>query len=356
MSTALTTQSAAPAAGQNALKPGFQSVEGYKLALKFSEAFASSTLVPIQYRANPANCMIAISMASRMNADPLTVMQNLHIIQSKPSFSAQFLIASWNACGRFSPIRYQWTEKRDGCRAVSKDLETGEVLTGTTVTMAMAKAEGWYGKPGSKWQTMPEQMLMYRAGTFLVRAYAAEIALGITTTEEAEDITGLTATEPTTGDIQKLAVVADERSKVQVVESSPEAAPVDEPVIEAIIEPAPSSPAEKEVAPVVEATTTAEPTASIVGTTLEAEAPVSPETLAYLGELVKKVNPSKEIWVKTLQKKYGVTSARFLNEQQANAVVKWAQKELASKELTDWSNGAGQPREASQEAAPFQTT
>lgn len=366
MSTALSTQTAgAPAATQSALKPGFQSVEGYKLALKFSEAFASSTLVPMQYRANSANCMIAISMASRMNADPLTVMQNLHIIQGKPSFSAQFLIASWNACGRFAPIRYQWTEKRDGCRAISKDLETGEVLTGTLVTMAMAKAEGWFGKPGSKWQTMPEQMLMYRAGTFLVRAYAAEIALGITTTEEAEDITGLTAVEPTTGDIQKLNVVAQERANVQVIESSPEVAEVVEPVIEAVVEAViqqpTSSSAEKveaPIAPVVTATTstTEQTTTSLAGTALEGDAPVCAETLAYLGDLVKRINPPKEKWVATLQKKYGVTSAKQLNENQAQAVVKWAKAQVEAKELTEWTAGAGQKREASQEAAPFQTT
>jgi hypothetical protein len=360
MSTALTTQTATPAATQSALKPGFQSVEGYKLALKFSEAFASSTLVPMQYRANSANCMIAISMASRMNADPLTVMQNLHIIQGKPSFSAQFLIASWNACGRFAPIRYQWTEKRDGCRAISKDLETGEVLTGTLVTLAMAKAEGWFARTGSKWQTMPEQMLMYRAGTFLVRAYAAEIALGITTTEEAEDITGLTAVEPTSGDIQKLNAVAQERAKVQVIESSPEVAEVAEvidvaPVVEqaAVVaaEITPSSPAEK-------AETAAEPTQdpSIIGTTLEGDSPVSKETLSYLGDLVKQINPPKEKWVATLQKKFGVTSAKELNENQAQAVVKWAKAQVEKKQLDDWAQGAGQKREASQEAAPFQTT
>jgi hypothetical protein len=51
----------------------------------------------------------------------------------------------------------------------------------------MAKAEGWYAKNGSKWQTMPEQMLRYRAASFFVRAYAPELSLGLATREEIED-------------------------------------------------------------------------------------------------------------------------------------------------------------------------
>jgi len=363
MSTALSTQTSNVAVNQSVItRPGFSSADSYKLCHQLSEVFAASHLVPTLYRANRANCMIAISMASRMQMDPLTVMQNLYIIQGKPSFSSQFLIASWNACGRFSPIRYKWSEKRDACRAISKDLQTGEELAGTLVTMAMAKAEGWIDKTGSKWKTMPEQMLMYRAAAFLVRAYGAEIALGMSTTEEAEDVSGIRASDPTSGDMVKLAIAPIEAdvvkiADVEVIESSPETAEVIEVQTEA-----PSSSAEKvkaddTVAPGVVAIV-AEPTqeTSIVGTNMEGEAPVSKETLSYLGDLVKQINPPKEKWVATLQKKYGVSSAKELNENQAQAVVKWARAQVEKKQLDEWAQGAGQKREASQEAAPFQTT
>lgn len=354
--TALSTQTQ-PAGGVSTsgaiVRPGFNSVDAYKLCHQLSKVFAASHLVPTLYRASEANCMIAISMASRMQMDPLTVMQNLYIIQGKPSFSAQFLIASWNACGRFSPIRYQWTEKRDGCRATSRDLQTGEELVGTLVTIAMAKAEGWHGKPGSKWQTMPELMLQYRAAAFLVRTYGAEIALGMNTTEEAEDVSGVRAAEPTSGDMVKLAVspIEPPAVKVEVNESTPETAEV----IEAVIEP-PSSPAVVVEAPVVSTPAPVVSTETVSASAVEEEAPVSQETLAYLGELVKEINPPKEKWVATLQKKYGVTSAKLLNEKQAQAVVKWAKAQVESIRLTNWTNGKGEAREASAEAAPFQTT
>ncbi|MGK3945742.1 hypothetical protein ABK046_46285, partial [Streptomyces caeruleatus] len=51
----------------------------------------------------------------------------------------------------------------------------------------MAKAEGWSTKSGSKWKTMPELMLMYRAAAFLIRAYAPEISMGLRTDDEIID-------------------------------------------------------------------------------------------------------------------------------------------------------------------------
>ena len=54
----------------------------------------------------------------------------------------------------------------------------------------MAKKEGWYGKSGSKWQTMPQLMLQYRAAAFLIRTTAPEIMMGMEAADELEDIGG----------------------------------------------------------------------------------------------------------------------------------------------------------------------
>jgi hypothetical protein len=219
---------------------------------------------------------------------------------------------------------------------------------------------------------MPELMLQYRAAAFLVRTFGAEIALGISTTEEAEDVSGIRASNPTSGDMVKLAVSPIEADVVQiadveVIESSPETAEVVQ-VVEVAQTEAPSSSAEKvkagdSVAPGVVAINAEEPKVtevaldpSIIGTTLEGESPVCKETLSYLGDLVKQINPPKEKWVATLQKKFGKNSAKELTENQAQAVVKWAKAQVEKKQLDDWAQGAGQKREASQEAAPFQTT
>jgi hypothetical protein len=68
------------------------------------------------------------------------------------------------------------------------DKQSGAILEGPTVTMEMAKAEGWLDKPGSKWKTMPELMLKYRAAAFFGRLYAPEIMMGLYSADEVVDI------------------------------------------------------------------------------------------------------------------------------------------------------------------------
>jgi hypothetical protein len=74
------------------------------------------------------------------------------------------------------------------CVAFATDKETKEVLEGAeTISIRMAFDEGWLTKDGSKWLTMPRQMLMYRAAAFWQREYSPEILQGLMTTDEAED-------------------------------------------------------------------------------------------------------------------------------------------------------------------------
>ena len=172
--------------------PGFNNLQSFEYAQRAAKLLSSSSLVPKEYQNNIPNCVIALNMANRMKADPLMVMQNLYIVHGKPGWSSQFLISTFNACGRFSAIRYEWCGDPDtdsrGCRAYAIEKETGETLFGSVVTIKIAKDEGWYSKNGSKWVTMPQQMLMYRAAAWFIRAYAPELAMGMHTEDEIIDM------------------------------------------------------------------------------------------------------------------------------------------------------------------------
>lgn len=171
----------------------FSSSESFNLALRFANMLSSSPLVPTQFRgqANLGNVVIALDLANRMNISPMTVMQNIHVIQGKPAFSSSFLIGLFNSCGRYGSIDYEFHGTPGGedwaCRAYAIEKATGEKKVGTWVSMAMANAEGWSTKAGSKWKTMPEQMLRYRAAAFLIRTVAPDLSLGLTR-EEYQDI------------------------------------------------------------------------------------------------------------------------------------------------------------------------
>ncbi|MBU9468618.1 hypothetical protein LGM75_24685 [Burkholderia multivorans] len=174
------------------VRAGFFDLEGFELLQRVAKAFASSSLVPQQYQNNVANCMIALNLASRLKADELMVMQNLYVVHGRPGWSAKFLIATFNHCGRFTAVKYEFfgTPNTDdwGCRASSTELASGEKIVGPDVTIKMAKDEGWYNKNGSKWKTIPQLMLMYRSAGWMINTAAPEISMGLPTQEELHDI------------------------------------------------------------------------------------------------------------------------------------------------------------------------
>jgi hypothetical protein len=122
------------------------------------------------------------------------VMQNLYVVKGKPSWSGSFCAAAINGCGRFSPLEYVFIGEQGknswGCYATAVRLSNGVRCQSDVITMDMAQMEGWLNKPGSKWKTMPRQMMMYRAAAFFARAHCSDILLGIPTKEEVQDVSG----------------------------------------------------------------------------------------------------------------------------------------------------------------------
>jgi hypothetical protein len=158
----------------------------FEHAQRVSKMLASSTMVPQHFRENIGNCVIALNYAHRAGIDPFMAMQKMYIIHGKPAVETQLQIALFNKGGRFSPLKYKISGTGDAreCVAIAKDLESGEQIEGPPVSIKMAKDEGWYSKNGSKWKTLPELMLRYRAAAFFIRLYAPETTLGLHTPEE----------------------------------------------------------------------------------------------------------------------------------------------------------------------------
>jgi hypothetical protein len=203
----------------------FSGIRAFEDAQRIAKALASSTLIPPQFQGQQgfANCLVALEIAGRMNISPFLCMQHLHIIHGRPSWSSAFIIAMVNGCGRFTPLRFEVSGEGESlaCYAVATDIKTDQELKGPTITMTMAKKEGWATKSGSKWITMPELMIRYRAAAFWGRLFAGDLLVGLQTQEEVIDVESV-----------KVSVGIDElNAKVQaapVVEPEP-AKPVEEP-------------------------------------------------------------------------------------------------------------------------------
>ena len=193
-----------PTAAPAALLP-FSDESSFISAQRIALALCTSDLVPDTYKGRDkiGNVMIALEIAQRMGASVLAVMQNLYIVHGRPSWSSTFLIATVNTTGKFSPLRFQLSGEGDArtCIAYSFDKVNGERLESPPVSIAMAKAEGWYARNGSKWKTMPENMLRYRAATFFSRLYAPEVGMGMKTVDEVEDFNETTVLPRRTGGV-----------------------------------------------------------------------------------------------------------------------------------------------------------
>ena len=170
----------------------FASEAMFVSAQRMATLLSSSSIVPETYRGRDkiGDCVIALDIASRIGANVLAVMQNLYIVHGRPAWSSAFLISCVNASKRFTPMRYDMrgTKGQDdyGCVAWAADKE-GVRLESPEVTVGMAKAEGWYQRNGSKWKTLPELMLRYRAATFWTRLYCPELTMGIRTEDEIRE-------------------------------------------------------------------------------------------------------------------------------------------------------------------------
>ena len=156
---------------------------------RVAKVFASSELVPAHFR-NLPNAIVGFQMAVRLQIDPLMFMQNSYIVQGKPGIEAKLAIALINSSGLFrGPLQYRLSGegKGRGCVAYAVHAKSGE-LCEAECTMAMAEAEGWVGKSGSKWKTMPDMMLRYRAASFFGRLYCPERLMGMQTVDELRDV------------------------------------------------------------------------------------------------------------------------------------------------------------------------
>lgn len=196
----------------------FSGIQAFEDAQRIAKALASSTLIPPQFQGQQgfANCLVALEIANRMNISPFLAMQHLHVIHGRPSWSSSFIIAMVNGCGRFSPLRFELSGSGDAlaCYAVATDLASQQELKGPTITMAMAKREGWATKSGSKWATMPDLMIRYRAAAFWGRLFASDLLLGIQSQEEVVDVEQVTVTEAAATSVADLNAKLQEQTPV----------------------------------------------------------------------------------------------------------------------------------------------
>lgn len=171
-------------------------IEGKELR-HLRQAYFYSTigngLVPDVFKGDYRSIYIMGQIAEEMKCTLVEVLQGAYFVHGRFAWYAEFMIKRVMALGIFTTFAYETGGKLEDDTLWARAVATwpnGEKVIGTTVSMRMAKAEGWFDKKGSKWQTMPALMLKKRAATFLIRESAPHVfgGAGTLTVEESEDI------------------------------------------------------------------------------------------------------------------------------------------------------------------------
>ena len=180
--------------------------------MRYAQALAAADLLPASYRSKPANVLLAMEYGLALGLDTVTAIQQVHIIEGRPSASAQLLAALVRRAGH--RLRVSGDDRHATAEIIRHD--DPEFTFTSEWTIERAATANLAGR--DQWKKYPAAMLKARAITEVARDACPEVLSGVTGTAgelEHDDPTpwqpddGLTV-EPATGEIIEDAEIADE--------------------------------------------------------------------------------------------------------------------------------------------------
>ncbi len=152
-------------------------------AIEFSERIAHSEIVPKDYRGKPENVLVAVQWGMEIGLAPMQAMQNIAVINGRPSIWGDAMLALCQAHTQWNGI----DETVDDNGATCTVRRSGSPDITRTFTMEDAKRAGLAGKQGP-WTHYPRRMLQMRARSWALRDGFADALKGIISAEEAQDM------------------------------------------------------------------------------------------------------------------------------------------------------------------------
>jgi RecT family len=179
-------------------------------AMKFSELLAHSDMVPKDFRGKPANVLVAVQWGYEVGLGPLQALQNIAIINGRPSIWGDVALALVRGHPACEAVREGVEGEGDGRAGFCEVKRKGQDVERRTFSVADAKRAGLWGKQGP-WQQYPDRMLQLRARGFAIRDVFPDALRGVITAEEAQDM----PTEPR--EVQNMAAAPVPRPAPAVV-------------------------------------------------------------------------------------------------------------------------------------------
>ena len=167
-----------------AVKTTLLTPSNLKEAMEYATIIANSAMVPKTYQGKAADILVAVQMGAELGLKPIQALQNIAVINGKPSVYGDALLALVQAHSSFEDIKEWYDEKTNTAFCTVKRKNQTE----HTVSFSIedAKKAGLWGKTGP-WTQYPKRMMQMRARGFALRDKFADALGGLITVEEAQD-------------------------------------------------------------------------------------------------------------------------------------------------------------------------
>ncbi len=185
---------------------GFMNPASVKEGMELAAWIAKSDLAPRDYKDKPQNVLIAMQMGLEVGLSPMQSIQNIAVINGRPSIWGDSMLALCQNHRDFESIdENQSTNEKGVCIVKRRGMEPQT----RTFTVDDAKKAGLWGKQGP-WQTAPTRMLKLRARAFALRDTFADALRGLQSAEEQRDVVETTAT------VERVEVAQPQRASMKV--------------------------------------------------------------------------------------------------------------------------------------------
>ncbi|MCP1239879.1 recombinase RecT [Acetobacter lovaniensis] len=159
----------------------------FRELMSFAEMAAGSDLMPKDYRGKPENIMIAVQMGSELGLAPMQAIQNIAVINGRPSIWGDAMLALVRGSGLCGSVKEFFEGEGDNFQAVCMvRRKDGDEVRGE-FSVADAKKASLWSKQGP-WQQYPRRMLQMRARGFALRDAFPDVLRGLISADEAADI------------------------------------------------------------------------------------------------------------------------------------------------------------------------
>ncbi|SDC08910.1 recombinase RecT [Acinetobacter boissieri] len=153
-------------------------------AMQIADILASSDIVPKDYQRKPGNILVAMQWGAEIGLQPLQAMQNIAVINGRPSIWGDAMLALVRGSGLLEFIREELSD--DEKEAICTVKRKGEEATISKFSMEDAKRAGLSTKQGP-WSQYPKRMMKLRARSYALRDVFPDVLKGMAIAEEEQD-------------------------------------------------------------------------------------------------------------------------------------------------------------------------